>query len=158
MRISCVNVNGTAPCCLASAPFCLSIYEPLAEHGSQPTTSTITNFYRLCIHNMSASIARNDFSQNEPNDNQAETLVNTERWWRNCYDVIAEQGYRIGARYNPQWDPSWFSITEDGQATIVRVLTFLTCPSPKMSVQVEGGNGRDSHTRWPSSHAQKSPS
>ncbi|KAI9450983.1 hypothetical protein BJY52DRAFT_1125539 [Lactarius psammicola] len=51
----------------------------------------------------------------------------TERWWRDRYNDIAEQGYRLRPRYNPQWGPSWFKTgkdfytTEDGQATISKV-------------------------------------
>src|SRR6266702_1156608 len=101
---------------------------------------------------MSSSTARSDFTYNEPNDRQAGTPVMTERWWRDRYNVIAEQGYRLRPQYNPQWVPSWFEA--GGQATIlvVRVVAFLSCPSPQMP-QVKGGNGRDSHTRRSSSHA-----
>jgi hypothetical protein len=72
----------------------------------------------------------------EPNDRQAGTLVMTEQWWRERYNVIAERGYGLRSRYHPQWVPSWsktgkdFYTAEDGQATIVRVVAFLTCPFP----------------------------
>ena len=103
---------------------------------------------------MSASTARNSFAYNKPtgNDRQQGTPVITpERWWQDRYNDIAEQGYRLHPRYNPQWVPSWFK-TDSGQATIVRIVAFLSCPSPQIP-QVQGGNGRESHTRWSSSHA-----
>ena len=59
----------------------------------------------------------------------------TESWWRDRYSVIAERGYGLRPRYHPRWEPSWFKTgkdfytAEDGQATIVRVFAFLTCPS-----------------------------
>ncbi len=82
--------------------------------------------------------ARNGFAYNEPNDRQAGTLVMTERWWRDHYNVISERGYRLRPRYHPQWEPSWFKTgkdfytVEDGQATIVRIIAFLAYPSPYM--------------------------
>ena len=113
---------------------------------------------------MPASTARNSpAAYSEPNDRQAGTLVMTERWWRDRYDDIEKQGYRLRPRYHPQWVPSWsktgkdFYTAEDGQATIVRAFAFISCPSPYMPALVEGSNGRDSHTRWPSRHAQESP-
>jgi hypothetical protein len=87
---------------------------------------------------MSASTARNGFAHNEPNNRQAGTLVMTERWWRDRYSDIAERGYRLRPRYNPQWGPSWFRTgrdfytAEDGQTTIVRVVVSPTCLSPYM--------------------------
>ncbi|KAI9451008.1 kinase-like domain-containing protein [Lactarius psammicola] len=75
---------------------------------------------------MPASTARNNIAYNEPNDRQAGTLVMTERWWRDRYNVISERGYRLRPRYHPQWEPSWsktgkdFYTVEDGQATILR--------------------------------------
>ena len=80
---------------------------------------------------MSAIAARNAY--NEPNGRQAGTLVMTERWWRDRYNVIAERGYRLRPRYHPGWEPSWFKTgkdfytAEDGQATIVRIVSLLTC-------------------------------
>jgi hypothetical protein len=66
-----------------------------------------------------------------PRGRQAGTLVMTERWWRDRYDEIAEQGYKLRPRYHPQWQPSWgesgktFYTVEDGQPTIVRVVAFV---------------------------------
>ena len=83
---------------------------------------------------MSAIAARNAY--NEPNERQAGTLVMTETWWRDRYNVIAERGYRLRFRYHPRWEPSWFKTgndfytAEDGQATIVRVVALLTYPPP----------------------------
>jgi hypothetical protein len=62
----------------------------------------------------------------EPRNRQAGTLVMTERWWRDHYDEIAENGYQLRPRYHPHWRPSWFKsgkdfyTVEDGQPTIVR--------------------------------------
>ena len=72
----------------------------------------------------------------EPTERQAGTLVMTEHWWRDRYNDIEKQGYRLRPRYQPQWEPSWlktgkdFYSAEDGQATIVRVFAFFTFPLP----------------------------
>ena len=79
---------------------------------------------------MSAIVARNAY--NEANDRQAETLVTTERWWKDRYNDIANQGYMLHPRYHPEWEPSWFktkkdtSTVEGGQVTMVRVVAFLS--------------------------------
>lgn len=79
---------------------------------------------------MSANIARNG---SKPDYRQAGTILMTERWWKDRYDDIAKQGYMLHARYNPRWESSWFKTgkhsytTEDGQATTVRVVAFLSC-------------------------------
>ena len=71
----------------------------------------------------------------------------TERWWRDRYTDIEKQGYRLRPRYHPHWEPSWSKVgrdfynAEDGQATIVRVVTSLTFASPHVTSQVEGSNG-----------------
>ena len=58
-------------------------------------------------------------------------LVTTERWWRDRYNEIAEQGYQLRPRYHPNWQPSWlksgkdFYTAEDGQPTIVRVAVVV---------------------------------
>jgi hypothetical protein len=67
----------------------------------------------------------------EPPNRQVGGLVMTERWWRDRYDEIAEQGYELRPRYRPNWQPSWlksekdFYTVEDGQATIVRVAAII---------------------------------
>jgi hypothetical protein len=70
----------------------------------------------------------------EPNDGQAGTLVMTKQWWRVRYYVLAERGYRLRPRYHPQWGPfkrgKDFYTAEEGQATIVRVVAFLTFSYP----------------------------
>ncbi|KAH9035561.1 hypothetical protein EDB85DRAFT_868892 [Lactarius pseudohatsudake] len=51
-------------------------------------------------------------------------LIMSERWWRDRYNDIVEQGYRLRPRYHPQWEPSWlntgkeFHTAEDGQVTL----------------------------------------
>ncbi|KAF8265700.1 kinase-like domain-containing protein [Lactarius quietus] len=81
---------------------------------------------------MSASTARTGPAYNEPNDRQAGTLVMTERWWRDRYNDIEKQGYKLRRRYHPQWEPSWpktgkdFYNAEDGQATILRAAMDAT--------------------------------
>ena len=58
-------------------------------------------------------------------------LAVTERWWRDRYNEIAEQGYQLRPRYRPNWQPSWlksgkqFYKVEDGQASIVRVAAII---------------------------------
>ncbi|KAH9166380.1 hypothetical protein EDB89DRAFT_1891407 [Lactarius sanguifluus] len=70
--------------------------------------------------------ARNGFSYNKPNVRQAGTVMTTEQWWRDRYNVIAEQGYRLSPRYHPQWGPSWLETGKDlytsegGQVTTLR--------------------------------------
>jgi hypothetical protein len=84
----------------------------------------------------SSASSRRGPPYNEHNDRPAGTLVMTERWWRDRYNDIEKQGYRLRRRYHPQWEPSWlktgkdFYTAEDGQATIVRVVAFLTFLSP----------------------------
>jgi len=71
-------------------------------------------------------------SNREPPNRQAGTLVTTERWWRDRYDEIAGQGYRLRPRYSPRWQPSWrksgkdFYTVEDGQPTILRAAMDAT--------------------------------
>jgi hypothetical protein len=56
-------------------------------------------------------------------------LLDSEMWWRNHYHDVEARGYRLRARYHPDWQPSrswegWgqdFLNTEDGQATIVSI-------------------------------------
>ena len=73
----------------------------------------------------------NTDAYNKPRDRQAGTLVQTEQWWGERYDEIAEHGYKLRPRYHPKWQPSWlksgkdFYTVEDGQPTIVRVATFI---------------------------------
>ncbi|KAI0265922.1 kinase-like domain-containing protein [Gloeopeniophorella convolvens] len=56
---------------------------------------------------------------------QIGTLVKSELWWRDRYEDILAQGYKLRTRYHPQWEPSWlrtrkgFYMVEDGQPTIV---------------------------------------
>ncbi|KAH9035414.1 hypothetical protein EDB84DRAFT_1269482 [Lactarius hengduanensis] len=77
---------------------------------------------------MSASTVRDGFTYTgiEPNGGrQAGALVTTERWWRDRYSVISEQGYRLRPRYHPQWVPSWYTgedfyTAENRQATTFR--------------------------------------
>jgi hypothetical protein len=53
------------------------------------------------------------------------SLLSSEIWWRDRYHDIEARGYRLRARYHPDWKPSWegsgrdFFTAEDGQATIV---------------------------------------
>ena len=67
----------------------------------------------------------------EPPNRQVGALVMTERWWRDRYDEIAEQGYELRPRYRPNWQPSWlksgkdFYAVEDGQPTIVRTAAII---------------------------------
>ena len=85
---------------------------------------------------MLASISSRGSAYSEPNDRSAGTLVMAERWWRDRYTEIEKQGYRLRPRYHPHWEPSWaktgkdFRTAEDGQATIVCVVAFITFPSP----------------------------
>jgi hypothetical protein len=57
-------------------------------------------------------------------------LFPSEMWWRDRYPDIEASGYRLRPRYHPDWKPSWtwsgkdFFATEDGQATIVRMLLW----------------------------------
>ncbi|KAI0284426.1 hypothetical protein BC826DRAFT_1056327 [Russula brevipes] len=44
---------------------------------------------------------------------QAGTLVMTERWWRDHYREIAQNGYRLRPRYHPHWRPSWYKSGKD---------------------------------------------
>ena len=66
-----------------------------------------------------------------PPNGQTGGLVMTERWWRDRYDQIAEQGYELRPRYQPNWQPSWlksgkhFYKVEDGQASTVRVAAII---------------------------------
>ena len=84
----------------------------------------------LRIHPMLAITGRSGFVYNEPNDRQPETLVTTERWWRDCYNDIA--GFALGTTpsgKHPGSRQAKAHSTEDCQATMVRVVTFLTSPS-----------------------------
>ncbi|KAH9071106.1 hypothetical protein EDB83DRAFT_315049 [Lactarius deliciosus] len=75
---------------------------------------------------MSASTVRSGFAYNEPTVRQPELLFASECWWRDRYNDIVEQGYRLRPRYHPQWEPSWlktgkeFYTVEDGQCTVLR--------------------------------------
>ncbi|KAI9509446.1 kinase-like domain-containing protein [Russula earlei] len=63
---------------------------------------------------------------------QVGTLVQTEKWWRDHYNELAEHGYRLRPRYHPDWQPSWiksgkdFYTVEDGQPTILRAAMDAT--------------------------------
>jgi len=73
----------------------------------------------------------NTNAYSEPPNRKAGTLVMTERWWRDRYVEIASHGYELRPRYHPRWQPSWlksgkdFYTVEDGQPTIVRVVSFI---------------------------------
>jgi len=79
-----------------------------------------------------------DVGLREPQGRKIGGLFESEMWWRNRYRDIEARGYRLRARYHPDWQPSWegsgqdFFNTEDGQATIVGirwlVLPALTRP------------------------------
>jgi len=67
----------------------------------------------------------------EPPNRKVGALVMTELWWRDRYDEVAQHGYKLRPRYQPNWKPSWlksgkdFYAVEDGQPTIVRVSAII---------------------------------
>jgi hypothetical protein len=78
----------------------------------------------------------------------------TERWWRDRYNDIEKQGYKLRRRYHPQWEPSWrktgkdFYTAEDGQATIVRfvlhsLLFHLLTRHPKLRAVMDATRIKD---------------
>ena len=34
-------------------------------------------------------------------------LLTREKWWKNRYEFLEKQGYRLRQRYSPSWKPSW---------------------------------------------------
>jgi hypothetical protein len=70
----------------------------------------------------------------EPQRRKIGGLFDSEMWWGNRYHDIEARGYRLRARYHPDWHPSWeesgqdFFNTEDGQATIVGI-RWLVLPA-----------------------------
>src|ERR1700677_3523297 len=103
-----------------------------AHHGHPPLpTTTSSNLQRLptsTVSTMSARTTRNTSALHKLNNTQP--LVMAEHWWRDRYNAIAEQGYRLRPQYHPQWGSSWSKIGKDfhtadhGQtyATIVRIV------------------------------------
>lgn len=97
---------------------------------------------------MSARITRNTSAlHHEPNNTQP--LVMAERWWRDRYNAIAEQGYRLRPQYHPQWGPSWPKIGKDVQntdhnqtrATIVRFIALVVASSLSCPVECQSKLG-----------------
>ena len=84
----------------------------------------------------SSCITGNANAYDEPPNRQVGT---TEQWWRDRCDEIAEHGYQLRLRYQPNWQPSWFKsgrdfcTMEDGQPTIVRVVAKNLPPSAYVS-------------------------
>ena len=105
----------------------MSIYKDLTHFTTTTQFLTLPN---IIIHDMFVSTSRRGSAYDE--HRPAGTLVITERWWRDRYIEIEKQGYRLRPRYHPHWEPSWpktgkdFYTAEDGQATIVRVVGFIT--------------------------------
>ncbi|KAI9447473.1 hypothetical protein H4582DRAFT_1894084 [Lactarius indigo] len=62
---------------------------------------------------MYESATKNSFSYNKPDNRQARMVAKTEQWWRDRYNVIAVQGYRLRPRYHPQWGPSLLETGKD---------------------------------------------
>ena len=58
-----------------------------------------------------------------------------ELFWRNAYDWLQREGYKLRPRYDPRWVPSWVVSTglnwyycEDGRASRVRASPFSLYP------------------------------
>lgn len=63
----------------------------------------------------------------------AETILHTgEKWWTGHRELLESRGYRLRARYQPNWRPSWLASDksplecEDGYAYAVRVYRLIT--------------------------------
>lgn len=39
-------------------------------------------------------------------------LLTAEKWWRARYELLQKRGYRLHARYQPDWQPSWLTSGE----------------------------------------------
>lgn len=87
------------------------------------------------------------------------SLFDSERWWRDQYRVIENDGYRLRPRYHPEWEPSWktsgkpFFTMEDGQPTLVSVVCQMF---PTLTLaSVTNCDGRNTLAGWETSHAQE---
>jgi len=87
------------------------------------------------------------------------SLFDSERWWRDQYGEIENNGYRLRPRYHPEWEPSWkrsgkpFFTMEDGQPTLVSVVCQML---PTLTLaSATNRDGRNVLAGWETSHAQE---
>jgi hypothetical protein len=56
------------------------------------------------------------------------TLTRHEKWWRDHYQLFERRGYRLRARFSPEWTPSWRTsgrtIEECEDAVVQKVSTI----------------------------------